>query len=372
MVALQSTPPQLGPPVATLLICVLVGGLIGALGSAIVQRLSNPVGKYRLLYAGVLLPVTLIAYGLLTLVGFGPTLVSRLPIPSGVLETVLVDVVEFLGTGLVWLVAYAPTVRGVRTVRDIELSTGDALVRMTRYVIALIVVVTVAIIPLRLTSSSSPVVIGTMFAILVIVLVIGSAWLIPLLRTTRQPTDDTAVRIETLCERADLDVRDVVLLDTDAAETANALVRGPPNYRRLFVTSTFLDRFEDTTASALLAIRSGRLRSHVLTIRQGTAIGGGLFLLAVVTGMGPRWALLGFAIGLVLVGCWASRRGIRMGDDYAAEQLDTATVADALERYAEVHALEPTRRRIPNPLSVNVALGDRIDRLRAQSGENSP
>jgi STE24 endopeptidase len=38
-------------------------------------------------------------------------------------------------------------------------------------------------------------------------------------------------------------------------------------------------------------------------------------------------------------------------------------VAEALDRYAEIHAMEPSRRRIPNPLSVNVALGDRIDRL---------
>ncbi|MFB6256121.1 MAG: hypothetical protein ABEH58_05230 [Haloplanus sp.] len=39
-------------------------------------------------------------------------------------------------------------------------------------------------------------------------------------------------------------------------------------------------------------------------------------------------------------------------------------MADAFERYAEVHTLEPTPRRVPNPLSATVALGDRIDRLR--------
>jgi STE24 endopeptidase len=66
----------------------------------------------------------------------------------------------------------------------------------------------------------------------------------------------------------------------------------------------------------------------------------------------------------VLGGFWLSRRGVRAADEYAADQVGAATVVDAFERYATVHSMDPSRRRVPNPLSVNVALGDRIDRLR--------
>jgi STE24 endopeptidase len=55
---------------------------------------------------------------------------------------------------------------------------------------------------------------------------------------------------------------------------------------------------------------------------------------------------------------------VRAADDRAADRMGADAVADALDRYASVHGMEPARRRVPNPLSVTVALGDRIDRLR--------
>lgn len=365
---LQASSPSPGIPLFALLAFVLVGGFVGTVGSAVVRRLRNPVGKYRLLYALVILPVSLLAYGTLTLLGFGTIVVGALPIPSGI-ETLIADFIELLAAGLVWLAAYVPTVPGLRAIRDIDVSTRAALVRMARYVVALAALVTIAIAPFRLTPAGiTPVTVAASFGLLAIIAVFASPWLIALLRPTHTPTD-AAPRIATLRDRAGLEVRDVVVIETDDTETANALVRGPPGYRRLFVTNTFLDRFGDDTAEALLAVRAGRLRSRVLGIRLVTAIVAGLALVAALTGMGPRWALLGLAGAAILVGCWRSRRGILAGDDFAAGRVGAGTVAAALERYAEVHALEPTRRRLPNPLSVTVALGDRIDRLRARAAD---
>jgi STE24 endopeptidase len=88
-----------------------------------------------------------------------------------------------------------------------------------------------------------------------------------------------------------------------------------------------------------------------------------------VTGSDARWLLLAAAGGVVLGGFWLTRRGVRAADEYAASRVGASTVADAFERYAAVHSMEPTRRRVPNPLSVNVALGDRIDRLRRSRSE---
>jgi STE24 endopeptidase len=163
---------------------------------------------------------------------------------------------------------------------------------------------------------------------------------VTILRATT--TDETAKRLASLRSRAELDVRYVLVLETDDAETANAHVRGPPGYRRLFVTRTFLDALDDDTVAALLAVQSGRVATHALEHRVG--------LVVVAAG--------------VVVGFWLTRRGVRAAEDYAAARVGSAAVADPFERYAEVHAIEPSRQRVPNPLSATVPLGDRIDRLR--------
>ncbi|MFC6989090.1 peptidase [Haloplanus sp. GCM10025708] len=371
MVSLQTAPASLGPAVAVIPVLLLVGFAAGALGDAVVRRLPNPVGKYRLLYAAVLFPLVLLSYAFLAFLGLGPALADWLHVPTEILGRGVANFVEFLAAGLVWLVAYAPTVRGVRDVRDLELSTRQALSKMGRYVVGLSVVMTSVVTPLQIVpSGDSPLVLGIGLACIGLGFLYASPWLVPILRSTKAPTDGTAERLTTLCRRAGLDVRDVHVLDTDDEETANTLVRGPPGYRRLFVTTTFLERFDDGTATALLAVEAGRLRASLLELRASTVVVAGLALVASVTGVGPRWPLLGVSLAVLLGGFWCSRRAVRTADDYAGERTTPAAVAEALERYADVHALEPTRRRFPNPLSINVALGDRIDRLRRQETED--
>ena len=246
----------------------------------------------------------------------------------------------------------------------IALSTASALVSMARYVVGPSAVLAVVVAPLGpVPSGGSPLALAVVLALAGVVLLYGSPWLVPVLRSTREPTGDTADRIAALRARAGLDVRDVLVLDTDDERTANTLVRGPPGYRRLFVTSTFLAAFEDGTAAALLAVEAGRRRSRVFELRVATVLVAGLALVASLTGVGPRFPVLGVSFAALLVGFRLSRRGVRAAEEYAAERVGAATVAGALDRYAEVHAMEPTRRRLPNPPSANVALGDRIDRL---------
>lgn len=364
MFALQSTPLDPGTAVVALGGLVLVALLTGVVGNTVVRRLSNPVGKYRLLYGVVFLPLTFLSYGLFALAGFGPSLVAALPSVPSPLPNLLGSFVEFLGAGVVWLAAYAPTVRGVRAVRGIDLPTAAALGKMARYVVGLSAVITVVVAPLRFAGSTLGV--GVAVTLIGVGFVYASPWLIPVLRATRDPDDRTADRIADLRARAGIDVRDTLVLDSEDEETASTLVRGPPGYRRLFVTGTFLDAFDDDTAAALLAVEAGRLRVRVLERRIGTVAVTGLALVASVSGTGLRWPLLALSASVLLVGFGLSRRAVRAADDHAAERVGPGTVATALERYAEVHAMEPTRRRLPNPLSANVALGDRIDRLRAR------
>ena len=366
--ALQSAPPSLGPPVALLVGVLVVGVLVGALGSALARRLSNPVSKYRLLYVAVLLPYAALAYGLLALLGFGYAVAAALGVGAP-FATHLGDFVELLAAGVVGLAAYAPTIRGVRAVRDIDLSTATALWRMSRYVVGVSALVTVVLVPLRVGDGVSPLALVGVFALLLVLSVGGAPWILPAVRSTVDPDEGTRERLATLRDRAGLDVRDVAVFDTDDEETATAHVRGPPGYRRLFVTTTFLDRFDDDTAAALLAVQAGRVRTHLLPARIGTVILAAFPLVAAVTADQRRWLLLGATFAVVVTGFWYTRRCVRRADDVAAERLGADAVADALDRYADVHGLEPTRRRVPNPLSTNVALGDRLDRLRARTSD---
>jgi STE24 endopeptidase len=366
MLALQSTPPSISAAIAALVGFTLVGGLFGAVGNAVVRRLRNPVGKYRLLYAAVLFPYTLLAYAVFALTGFGAAVLTALPAAPDLVTGVLADFVTFLAAGCVWIVSYLPTIRGIREVRDVDLATGTSIRKMIRSVVGISALVSVVLVPLQVGSiESSPLALAVGLAVLLLGMLYAAPWLIVVLRSASKPTGDTADRVAKLRDRAGLGVRDVRILDTENEETADSLVRGPPNYRRLFVTSTFLDAFDDEAATALLAVEAGKLRTHVFEVRVGTVLVAGVSLIASVVGIGPRWPLLGLALGSVLVGFWLARRRIRAADEYAAERVGSTTVADALAEYADVHTLDPTRRGVPNPLSVNVALGDRIDRLRS-------
>ena len=105
------------------------------------------------------------------------------------------------------------------------------------------------------------------FVALLVVGFVGAPWLVAALRSTTTPGAATWERIERLRDRAGLDVRGALVLDTDDEETAAVYVRGPPGYRRLFVTTTFLDRFDDGVVTALLAAEAGTGRARVDALR---------------------------------------------------------------------------------------------------------
>ncbi|WP_348613583.1 M48 family metalloprotease [Halobaculum rarum] len=376
MVPLQSSPaPDLGPPLAFWLLLCLLALVGGAVGSAVARRLSNPVGKYRMLYVGAVLPLGVLAYGLLSILDLGAAVRATLVGAATGVAAVDVFLAEFLtmaAAGTVALVGYAPTVRGVRAVRDIDLGTGRAVARMARWLLGASVVFALAFTPFRLGigSGTSTAAVGVGVVTLVVVVLAASPWAIAALRSTDRPAGDDAARIARLRERVGLGaglVRDVRVLDTDDEGTANAFVRGLGPTRRLFVTSTFLDAFDDADAAALLGVQAGRVRSRALGRRLGSVVAAAVPLLAAFGAGGPTGPLVAVA-GVALVGgLWYARRGIVAADDHAAELFGADAVADAFERYAEMHSMELSRRRVPNPLSANVPLGDRIDRLRERA-----
>ncbi|WP_435063319.1 M48 family metalloprotease [Halobaculum sp. EA56] len=369
--AAASSGPDLGPSLAVwLVLCVLaLGG--GAVGSAVARRLSNPVRKYRLLYVGGVLPFGVLAYGLLSILDLGAAVRATLIGGSTGVAVVDVFLAEFLtmaAASAVALAAYAPTVRGIRAVRDIDLGTGRSIALLARWLLGVSAVFALALAPFRvgIDSGAPTVAVAVGVVALVVGILAASPWAIAALRSTERPAGDDAGRVDRLRERAGLGedvVRDVRVLDTDDEETANAFVRGLGPTRRLFVTSTFLDAFDDADAAALLAVRAGRVRSRALARRTGAVVAAALPLLAAVGAGGPTGPLVVASAAALVGGLWYARRGVVAADDHAAALCGAGAVADALDRYAEVHAMEPSRRRLPNPLSPNVPLGDRIDRL---------
>jgi STE24 endopeptidase len=359
MVPLQSAPPALGPPLVAFVGLAVAGAVLGAVGSAVVRRLPNPVGKYRLFYGIALVPLAAVTYVLLSALELGPAIVGPV-LGRGLLSTAVSTLVEMIGAGVVATVAYAPTVRGVRAVRDIDITTSRAIGQMLRYVVGMAALATLWLTAFEAGDSVLVWVVG--LAVFVGVVYVAAPWYIPLVRSTRHPDGETADRLNRLHTEAGLGVRDTRILETGDAETAGVVVRGPPGYRRLFVTDTFLDAFDDETATALFAVQAGRVHAWALPRLVGTLIAVVSLLLLALGG--PLVPLSAAALATLLVGLWFTRRGMVAADDYAAGRVGRETLAVALERYADFHALEPTRRRVPNPLSKTPALGDRIDRLR--------
>ena len=260
---------SLGVPIVAWVVLCLVGVVIAAAGSAVARRLSNPVLKYRLLYLGVVFPYGLVTYGLLALFDFGAAIRAALvPGLGGIVGALLAEFATTLAAGVVVLATYGPTIRGIRAARNIELRTTAALGQMARWVFGLCALVSMAFVVSNRTSGVAwLLVVPVGFAVL---LLGASPWVIVALRSARSLTDLETERITRLSDRAGLSVRDVRVVETGDADNAVAQIRGPPNYRRLFVSDAFLRRFDDETMSALLAVQAGRIRTHVLAWQVGT------------------------------------------------------------------------------------------------------
>lgn len=148
MLTLQTASSGVGSLLFTLIVLALFAGLIGAIGGALVRRLEEPAGKYRLLYVLVLFPATLGAYAYLTLAGLGPSVAAWFGLGPGFVADAFANLVEFLAAGIVWLTAYAPTIPNMRDDRGIDSSAFQVLQRMARYVLAASAILAVVVTPL--------------------------------------------------------------------------------------------------------------------------------------------------------------------------------------------------------------------------------
>ncbi|MFC7129871.1 peptidase [Haloferax chudinovii] len=287
--------------------------------------------------------------------------------PWSILGWALVGV----GAAVVATVSYMGAFPVARRVRGVDIGAGTVAAKMFRYhlVIAALVfcVVTVIEVEFRVLETSG---LLTLFAFVAAAYVF-SAPLVGVSQTTAVPDDATRERLDRLCDRAGLSVARIRLLD-GGGHRSDHLVRGPLGRKTLFLTDSLLDRYDDETVSALLAVDAGRVARYVFELR--------LFTVGVVAGLvfvGVAWPPFGFAlsflvsagIGVILfvTGEYASKRLIYRGDEAAAERLGRAAVADALDATAD----EVDTGRAGSRLSFEPSLASRIERLRdgSEAGE---
>jgi hypothetical protein len=283
-----------------------------------------------------------------------------------VLADVAAQFTLFLATAGVVVAAYAVVVPAIRQARDLELSTSTAVVRMSRYVVAFAALLTVLFVPFRrLLAGGGLSLAPVVLVVFVVALPVVSPFLLRVLRNVRRPTPDERERLERACDRVGLDVADVGVL-ADADEVLEIHVRGLSGRRRLFVSEFALTALDDATLEALLAVNAGQVEANYRAIKAYPLLGFIIIAVAAfVWGTAVSYAVvIGLALLLPLPVQWAGRRAVRRGDEYAADRVGPAVVADALERSATVQNVEIPSGGLSQLLKSRPALGARIDRLR--------
>ncbi|WP_255198296.1 hypothetical protein [Halorarius litoreus] len=279
----------------------------------------------------------------------------------------LVTVLTFWGYSLcataVVLAGYLGFLPAVRRTREVELGDATATVRMGRWLVVTgllaatgaAVVYSVTVTPLTAAA-----------AILVVALAayLAAPWLIALTQSVRAPTDAELDRLDRLCAQAGATGYRLRVLDRRDEQAAVAFVRGPPGARSLYVTDYLLEVLDDDAVAAVLAVTVANERHTAY--RLGVVGGVGAGLLAAVAA-GYPFVALGLLVLAPLPAYALGRRLVFRADDRAASRVGSTTVADTLDRTADLHDASLDAGLLARIGSLRPSRGQRIDRLRSQS-----
>ncbi|WP_424007539.1 peptidase [Haloferax denitrificans] len=351
----------------------LVGvSLLGAgwsrLSAAFHERRGSSVQRFRKRVRSNWLYAALLFVGVVWWTDADRALLAAVGLPVDWPWAVLGWALVAVGAAVVATVSYMGAFPVARRVRDADMGAGAAAAKMFRYqlFIAAFVFCVVAVLQVEFRVLGT----GGLLTLLAFVAAayVFSAPLVGVSQTTAAPDDATRERLDRLCDRGGLSVARVRLLD-GGGHRSDHLTRGPVGRKTLFLTDSLLDRYDDETVSALLAVDAGRVARYVYELR--------LFTVTAVAGLvfwGVAWSPFGFSlsflafagIGVILLvtGEYASKRLIYRADEAAAERVGRAAVADALDATAD----EVDTGRAGSFLSFEPSLASRIGRLRDAGG----
>lgn len=367
--------PELGVAHVALLLTflLLISAAIFWTAGAIVKRLSDPMGRFRLLVIGGFSLIGLVSYGLLGAIETGIILIDALSpaLTNSFVGSFAAKLLTCLLASSVVLVADLSVLPAIRDVRELEQTAREEALKFSRVLILLSVFVAAALtlIDPALSGEISP-----LFVLPIVVLFVSSLYLVaPVLGVKlgigREPTHNEADRIASFCRVASLDTQAVRVIDGTSTEIVKTAVYRSFRGRYLHVTDYLLDSLDDDAAGALVAAATGQsnvhYREYLILSLLGVVAG-----LTVAIAIGS-WLAIIVAFGslavLIPVFLWGGRRLQFRADAYAAERVGAETVADTFEQVAEIHGFEPKSGRFSRFFKLRPPVGRRIDRLRKRT-----
>jgi hypothetical protein len=319
---------------AVISVLALVGHRLVAAGLA---HLAEPVRALRALtYVGTS-ATGLVAAVALFVADVGPGVVGALPVAAGSRGAAL-------AAGLAYAVlvpvavsaAYLGVHPALRDARDIDLGALEAAGRLYRYAVVLLALAVVLLNGLLVAQSGGVAGVAAGVAVVFLAMLWGAPQLSRLTGPTRPPDDDERARLTSLCERAGLAPRGLLVRETRGSEQAAALLRGLPGRRSLLVTDHFLDAYDDETAAALLASNAARAERYHVELKVAPVLAVVFAALLTLRGSTPWWTLLAAALTAVPLYAWGYRR-VYAADAAAADRVGADQLLAAVDRAREVN-----------------------------------
>lgn len=313
--------------------------------------------------------VVLIVVDLLDLVDAGLRTIDPSLVGSSI-DSVVSLLVIGTACALVVTSAYLGLWSTISRVRETPMDAPTAARRIFRYVMVLVVSFVVLFETAALATNGGAWLVGVAIAAGVVVLVAAQPHIVRLQHPTREPTNGERERLDSL-EAIDLHYTGVTVSELADAETAWLGLLGLPGRRHLHVTDYLLDQCDDDELRALLATNAGHAGRHWQEWRLVAVLVG---VVAIVAGL-LRWpdlsgtaALLAVLAGLtaLIVGNWWGRRIVFRADEAAAEAVGPETVANALQRYADLNDADYEWNRLVGTLRMQPSLPERLERLNGE------
>jgi STE24 endopeptidase len=314
----------------------------------------------RDLFVGSLLSVAGTIVALLLAGGTIHPAVSRVVAGPEVLVSILTMYGYTLAGSVVVLAGYLGFLPAIRRVRGLDLGYGRAALSVGRW-LAVAGVVFALVTGGTLSVSLTPVTTAVGIVALTVGVYAGAPLLVRLSQPVRTPTPDEQRLLDRLCARAGADAHRLRVLERRDEVAAAALVRGPPGYRYLYVSDYLLDALDEDAAAAILALAVANARHTTYRVGVAGVVGG--LLLGLLTAGRPL-AALAVPVGSLPVAYLVGRRLVFRADARAADRLGDETVADALDRQADLHDASLDAGLFARLGSLRPSVGQRIDRLR--------
>ncbi|MFC7194414.1 M48 family metalloprotease [Halosimplex aquaticum] len=184
-------------------------------------------------------------------------------------------------------------------------------------------------------------------------------------------TAEVGREVTEFCDRQDVSVRGIRLLDTGDARHADAVITGFAGYYWVFLTDDLLAEFDAEEIRALVAHELGHVKRRHLRNQVLFTLGyWALAFAAVVKVSLGLWAFLAPAWVYQYALRWLARGQEYRADEYAAAATSPGVYARALERVGAVNFARRNGGIAHNYGAVPPSIDDRVARVR-EGGESA-